>query len=174
MGINMVRIIGATEGPDTEPDRIVPSSQPEPGKYDPASVPFAPRSRWLTVPWGGANEAMLRTAATTAGAGDVLGLTMGRLGPNVFLSWSASCSATDGDYDVYEGTVGGNFTSHVPLVCTTSGNTGASFVPGAGNRYYLVVPTNGSSEGSYGRGIAGAERPASAGACRTRLIAACP
>ena len=38
MGINMVRIIGATEGPDTEPDRIVPSLQPEPGKYEPASV----------------------------------------------------------------------------------------------------------------------------------------
>jgi mannan endo-1,4-beta-mannosidase len=38
LGINMVRIIGATEGPDTEPDRIVPSLQPEPGKYDAASV----------------------------------------------------------------------------------------------------------------------------------------
>lgn len=37
-GINMVRIIGGTEGPDTEPFRIVPSLQPSPGQYDPAGV----------------------------------------------------------------------------------------------------------------------------------------
>ena len=38
MGINMLRIMGATEGPDTEPLRIVPSLQPAPGQYDPASI----------------------------------------------------------------------------------------------------------------------------------------
>ena len=38
MGINMLRISGASEGPDTEPFRIVPSLQPDAGKYDPASV----------------------------------------------------------------------------------------------------------------------------------------
>jgi mannan endo-1,4-beta-mannosidase len=37
-GINMLRIMGATEGPDTEPLRIVPSLQPAPGQFDPASV----------------------------------------------------------------------------------------------------------------------------------------
>jgi mannan endo-1,4-beta-mannosidase len=37
-GINMLRIVGATEGPDTEPLRIVPSLQPAPRVYDPASV----------------------------------------------------------------------------------------------------------------------------------------
>lgn len=37
-GVNMLRIIGATEGPDTEPQRIVPSLQPAEGQYDPASV----------------------------------------------------------------------------------------------------------------------------------------
>jgi mannan endo-1,4-beta-mannosidase len=37
-GINMLRILGASEGPDTEPLRIVPSLQPAPGQYDAASV----------------------------------------------------------------------------------------------------------------------------------------
>ena len=38
IGINLLRIIGATEGPDTEPLRIVPSLQPAPRQYDPAGV----------------------------------------------------------------------------------------------------------------------------------------
>jgi mannan endo-1,4-beta-mannosidase len=38
-GINLIRVMGATEGPDTEPWRIVPSFQHEPGRYD---------QRWVT------------------------------------------------------------------------------------------------------------------------------
>jgi mannan endo-1,4-beta-mannosidase len=38
-GINLIRVMGATEGPDTEPWRIVPSLQREPGRYD---------QRWVT------------------------------------------------------------------------------------------------------------------------------
>jgi mannan endo-1,4-beta-mannosidase len=38
LGINLLRIVGATEGPDTEPLRIVPSLQPAPRQYDPAGV----------------------------------------------------------------------------------------------------------------------------------------
>jgi len=37
-GINVLRILGATEGPDTEPLRIVPSLQPSRGHYDPRGV----------------------------------------------------------------------------------------------------------------------------------------
>jgi mannan endo-1,4-beta-mannosidase len=37
-GINMLRIMAATEGPDSEPQRIVPSLQPALGQYDPAGV----------------------------------------------------------------------------------------------------------------------------------------
>lgn len=37
-GINMLRVMGATEGPDTEPFRIVPTIQPALGYYDPAGV----------------------------------------------------------------------------------------------------------------------------------------
>ena len=37
-GINMIRVMGATEGPDTEPFRIVPTIQPALGQYDPAGI----------------------------------------------------------------------------------------------------------------------------------------
>jgi mannan endo-1,4-beta-mannosidase len=38
MGINALRVMSATEGPDTEPHRIVPSIQPSPGRYEAAGV----------------------------------------------------------------------------------------------------------------------------------------
>jgi mannan endo-1,4-beta-mannosidase len=37
-GINMIRTMAATEGPNTEPERIVPTIQPAPGQYDQAGV----------------------------------------------------------------------------------------------------------------------------------------
>jgi mannan endo-1,4-beta-mannosidase len=37
-GINMIRVMGATEGPDTEPQRIAPALQPALGHYDPLGI----------------------------------------------------------------------------------------------------------------------------------------
>ena len=37
-GLNMIRTCVATEGPDTEPFRIVPTIQPAMGQYDPAGI----------------------------------------------------------------------------------------------------------------------------------------
>jgi mannan endo-1,4-beta-mannosidase len=37
-GINMIRTCAATEGPDSEPFRIVPTIQPAMGQYDPAGI----------------------------------------------------------------------------------------------------------------------------------------
>jgi mannan endo-1,4-beta-mannosidase len=37
-GLNMIRTMGGTEGPDSEPERIVPAIQPALGQYDPAGV----------------------------------------------------------------------------------------------------------------------------------------
>jgi len=37
-GINMIRTCAATEGPDSEPYRIVPTIQPAMGQYDPAGI----------------------------------------------------------------------------------------------------------------------------------------
>ncbi|ANM30633.1 hypothetical protein ABI59_15220 [Acidobacteria bacterium Mor1] len=127
----------------------------------------------------------VRLSSTPAGAGEVPGgagqpgppLTVNRgIGAEVVLEWSPSCIAGDGDYAVYEGVLG-DFGSHLPVgtpACTTGGGTTLSFVPGSAGRYFLVVPLNGADEGSYGVDSSGAARPASAAACGTRRVAACP
>jgi len=141
--------------------------------YDPASVPFVKRSRWVTMPWGGWQEAMLRTGV--AGAGRASTFNIVKVGLGVTMSWTAasSCNPADVDYAIYEGTLG-SFTSHVPVTCSTAPGHSWNFTPAAGNRYFLLVPVNSAREGSYGLGAGGAERPASASACKPQQIAACP
>jgi len=81
------------------------------------------------------------------------------------LSWSASCSAGAEDYAIYEGTIG-SWYSHTALDCSDGGGDLTEEIsPSPGNRYYLVVPLNPSSEGSYGLGPDGAERPRGAVTC---------
>jgi hypothetical protein len=94
-------------------------------------------------------------------------------GTNLSLTWSASCGAPqDDDYEIYEGTLG-SFTSHAPRACSTSGATSATVAPLSGNRYFLVVPRDPFSEGSYGRDGDGIERSQSATACRPQVAGAC-
>jgi mannan endo-1,4-beta-mannosidase len=38
IGVNTLRVMAASEGPDTEPMRVVPSLQPAPGQYDQAGI----------------------------------------------------------------------------------------------------------------------------------------
>jgi hypothetical protein len=98
-----------------------------------------------------------------------------RKGPagGLFLGWSASCGPNDEDYEIYEGSIG-DFTSHVPLVCSTSGAKSFIVTPGAGNHYYLVVPASVNREGSYGKDVVGGERPASTAACLPQAVLPCP
>lgn len=100
-------------------------------------------------------------------------LRVSKSGANVKLTWSSSCRPTDSDYEVYEGTLG-SYYSHSPRLCSTAGATTATFTPNAGARYFLVVPTDGTNEGSYGIDSKGFERPQRSGACRPRLISTCP
>lgn len=116
-----------------------------------------PRDAVGTVPAGG-TATPLRIAKAAGG--------------NLALTWSVSCAAGDDDYEVYEGALG-EFTSHAPLACSTGGTTGATITPSSGNRYYLVVPRDAFSEGSYGRRGNGTERPQSLGACRPQVAGAC-
>lgn len=105
---------------------------------------------------------------------DDVPVRVGKSGANVSLSWAASCVPTDTDYEVYEGTIG-NWTSHTPEACSTAGATSTAFAPGAGSTYYLVVPTNGANEGSYGFTGAWAERPLGAASCHAQVIGgSCP
>ena len=97
-------------------------------------------------------------------------------GNDITLTWSASCVANDTDYAIYEGLLG-DFTSHIPVnnpnpFCTTSGATTATITPGAGSRYYLVVPQGDVREGSYGS-ASGGPRPPSASACQEQLVGIC-
>ncbi len=111
--------------------------------------------------------------ATPGGA--ISNLVVDYDGGTLRLSWDPSCSEADNDYEVYEGDVG-MFSSHIPVpgLCSTAGATSASFTPGAGSKYYLVVPSDGNNEGSYGLDSTPSERPASAAACTTQLVGVCP
>ncbi len=89
----------------------------------------------------------------------------------VILSWGFSCLADDNDFGVYEGTLG-DFTSHTARLCSTGGSTTATLAasPAA---YFLVVPSNGTREGSYGNDSSGEPRPPAADPCLFQEIAAC-
>jgi len=94
-------------------------------------------------------------------------------GGEVTLSWGGSCLVGDTDYEIYSGTLG-QFTTHDPVTCSTAGATTSTFAPQADSRYFLVVPTNGAAEGSYGSDSSGTDRQPVAGACLAQLSAACP
>lgn len=101
-------------------------------------------------------------------------LTIERLvGGDLMLSWGASCSAIDDDYNVYEGVIG-SWTSHQPAACGTGGATSVTLAIPPGDVYYLAVPANAAGEGSYGRNSIGDERPASANACSPPTPLTCP
>jgi hypothetical protein len=94
------------------------------------------------------------------------------VGGAIDLYWGASCRPTDTDYEIYEGTLG-DFTSHLPMACSTSGATWSSRAPGTGNRYYIVVPRSGGLEGSHGKNSNGVERPRGPAPCLPQTIASC-
>jgi hypothetical protein len=104
--------------------------------------------------------------------GRISSLTVNKSGASLALNWFPSCSAADNNYEVQEGALG-TWYSHVPVTCATGGTT-ATFAPAAGNRYYLVVPTNGATEGSYGKNSASVERPVSTSACLPQSLGTCP
>jgi hypothetical protein len=89
------------------------------------------------------------------------------------LSWGDSCLATDTDYEIYEGVLR-DFTSHRWRLCSTGSLPGATLAPDAGSAYYLVVPTNGAQEGSYGVDGNDVPRPAAHSPCRPQQLATCP
>jgi hypothetical protein len=96
------------------------------------------------------------------------------LGTEITLSWASSCHIADGDYEIYEGTIG-EFGIRDAKFCSTGGATTKTFEPGAGSVYYLVVPRNQDREGSYGTNSAGDQRLPAAGACLVQAITdSCP
>jgi hypothetical protein len=117
------------------------------------------------------------SAGQIPNGGDATGppLTMTKaVGTEVTLSWGASCHVADGDYEIYEGTIG-DFGNRDAKFCSTDGAITKTFEPGAGSVYYLVVPRNQDREGSYGTNSAGDQRLPAAGACLVQAITdTCP
>ena len=89
------------------------------------------------------------------------------------MMWDVGCGPNDEDYAIYQGTVG-EFTSHVPLTCTTGGSDVVVLTPAAGNLYYLVVPLTLNREGSYGFDGNDDPRPASLAPCVSQAVEICP
>jgi len=93
-------------------------------------------------------------------------------GSTIALQWGAPCGDGAVDYAVYQGAFGAWATT-TPAACSTGAARAWSGPLPAGNVFYLVVPRSGSSEGSYGVGSSGAERPASASACAPQETGSC-
>jgi hypothetical protein len=93
-------------------------------------------------------------------------------GANIALTWGASCLGNDSNFGIYEGTIG-DFTTHAARLCSTGGQTEIDLIPAATSSYYLVVPLNGTHEGSYGLTGAGVERPPGQSTCLPQEIGAC-
>lgn len=103
-------------------------------------------------------------------------LVLGKLpGGGVRLDWSSSCRPADDDFSVYEGQLG-DPTSLMPVTCSTAGVSAWDLTPAFAGAIYVVVPTDGSTEGSYGDTSLDVERAPSAAACRPQLLGApvCP
>jgi hypothetical protein len=108
--------------------------------------------------------------------GEVPGLTVARLpGDLVRLAWAPSCRVADDDYAVYEGSLEEPLGLE-PVICTTGGLVEHAFTPAHDAAFILVVPHDGTTEGSYGKTSGSVERPPSAVACRPQLLSApvCP
>lgn len=94
------------------------------------------------------------------------------LGTGVRLFWGASCNGCDSDFGVYEGPLG-DYDAHVAIGCSTGGIQATIVSPAAGDRYFLVVPSNGRNEGSYGRAGDGTERAIGLDACHPQAFEPC-
>lgn len=106
--------------------------------------------------------------------GDTLRVAYGAAPGDLHLTWGPSCTRTDGDYGIYEGTLG-SWYSHQAIHCSTGGATSATVTPRPTNAYYLVAPHNAFYEGHYGKNSAGAMRPQGGGACEPQQAApTCP
>jgi len=96
-------------------------------------------------------------------------------------SWSPSCNAATapaqtysvqaGDLDLLR--AGGGY-SHVPVEERCDLTSPASFTPGTGNEYYLVLPNLDGREGGAGADSNGVARPLWLAACGLYREAACP
>jgi hypothetical protein len=93
-------------------------------------------------------------------------------GNNLIFSWGDSCVGSDLDYAVYSGTIG-DFASHQPRVCSTSGLTTRQAWIVDSAAYFLIVPLSATREGSYGTNSDGIDRSVGLDACHPQMVGEC-
>jgi hypothetical protein len=149
-------------------------------------VPAAGENIWIRVARHVTSfdaEFFLHIQAETTAAGrvpreEIEGepLRLTKIGPEVVLTWGASCVSSDLDYSVYVGPMP-LWGLHEPATCTTMGLLEHRFIPPSGDNFFIVVPHNGANEGSHGTkrvGLQTFERAPSPATCYPQLIADCP
>ena len=105
-------------------------------------------------------------------------IVLGKSGTEATITCPGNCSTGGALYGVYVGTIASLRTGvydHAATGCADA-CPGALAVPHADDSYILLVPHNGSEEGSYGRASDGTERPRGAGICVPYQVlgAVCP
>jgi hypothetical protein len=149
-------------------------------------VPAAGENVWIRVSRHAASfdaEFFLHIDAEAATAGrvpreEIEGepLRVSRIGSEIVLTWGPSCLSSDTDFAVYAGPMS-LYGMHEPVTCTTMGLLEHRFLPPTGDNYFIVVPHNGSVEGSHGPQQSGPqtfERPPSPATCFPQQIGECP
>jgi hypothetical protein len=104
-------------------------------------------------------------------------LRVDRSAGSLVLTWGPSCSGQATDYAIYEGTLAAlraGTPDLAPVTCTAGLDRTQAFVPGGGDRYYLVAAAAPGSEGALGTTSAGTERAAAVAACAPREASNCP
>ena len=102
-------------------------------------------------------------------------------GNDIQATWSESCNSVEvpgqtysiqaGDLNLLQSS--GQYT-HAPLGDQCGFTSPATFTPGAGDEYFLVVPALGGREGGSGLDSAGGARPQSSGVCGEIRVESCP
>ncbi len=92
---------------------------------------------------------------------------------DIDLDWGASCMVGDTDYSVYEGHLLPPFIERTSALCSTAGATATSITPSSLSSYYLIVPHNGTVEGSYGSSSTGVPRPQAEVPCHVSNVGIC-
>jgi hypothetical protein len=95
---------------------------------------------------------------STAGGGQMLVTSFDKGTGEVSISYAPACGASD--HTAYTGNLASVSTyAWDQAVCSLGTSGTATFQPGAGSRFFVVVGNNGVVEGSYGLDGNGAERP---------------
>lgn len=145
------------------------------------AVDFDGATRSATTPDIGADEYVLVPALGSTPDDNALGAPLmviktPSMPEHLDLTWGAGCGNQVTGYALFEGTLG-SWYGHGLFngICGLNAFSATHQAQGGADTYYLVVPVNGSLEGSYGQDSAGNEIPPGMTVCRpTQSLDPCP